>query len=404
MVWLLPFLVILIIRGRKLKRLKQEAKATNSLVSVDQIPAPLLGISWKRALIAAALFSFIATASGYTWYKSLTETIISLNNAIYQSGPLFVFIFSVFLLGEKVTMQKCLAVVVCTTGVILITFSKGNDHSSNHKEETAMGYILVVISTALYAIFEVWFLLLACQYPSEQLCVQVLYAKYVDFEAEEEEDDAPTVHPEADSGDESPAERSMNLNPAGPVADEAGLAAPTAVSPDDPQLDLWYYPEKNPAFVTQVTMSFAMLGLMGLATAILQWPMILILNSTGEEVFVAPSFACGPGEPCIFEKLLSNCGLDALYNVLLVFGISITSPVFISVGTMLVAPITVIVDRLKVPPQEFDWKGWVGIVCVVVAFAVLKLPARYTGFHKCNRLEPCRGKKAQYHPLKTESK
>jgi drug/metabolite transporter (DMT)-like permease len=41
-------------------------------------------------------------ASSYTWYISLSKTSFGGNAAVYQTAPVFVFILSVMLLGEKV--------------------------------------------------------------------------------------------------------------------------------------------------------------------------------------------------------------------------------------------------------------------------------------------------------------
>ena len=44
--------------------------------------------------------------STYTWYLSLPLTSVAGNSAVYQSAPVFVFLFSVPLLGESVTVLK----------------------------------------------------------------------------------------------------------------------------------------------------------------------------------------------------------------------------------------------------------------------------------------------------------
>ena len=256
--------------------------------------------------------------------------------------------------------------------------------------------------------------------------LQVLYAKYVDYEAENE---AAVPHsPGFATLEEDTAAEELGANP---VADMAGggsgggqvelsevSAGPESyqrsgtaggdggggglwsagvteapqgrgVEFSDPRLALWFVAPGKPAFATQLTTSLAMLGSIGLFTTLLQWPILFLLDATGAETFEPP------GPAGVMGQLLANCGLDTLFNVLLLFGIGVTSPVFMSVGTMLVAPITVIVDALKPHAQSFDWKGWVGIIFVVGAFALLELPPKYVGFQKCSRFEPCKKRNQQ---------
>lgn len=53
---------------------------------------------------------------------------ISANTAIYQSSSALVFIFSIFILGERVTLLKILSVCLTVTGVTLVSvFSNMQD-------------------------------------------------------------------------------------------------------------------------------------------------------------------------------------------------------------------------------------------------------------------------------------
>jgi drug/metabolite transporter (DMT)-like permease len=60
------------------------------------------------------------------WYISLEQTSISANTAIYNSNSIFVFVFSIFLLKERVTALKIVAVTVCLGGVVVITIYGSN--------------------------------------------------------------------------------------------------------------------------------------------------------------------------------------------------------------------------------------------------------------------------------------
>lgn len=65
--------------------------------------------------------------------------------------------------------------------------------------------------------------------------------------------------------------------------------------------------------------------LVGAATILMFWPVILIFNATRYETFEFPSLS-------VWTFLLANGGLDCIFNIFLLLGIMLTSPLFISVG------------------------------------------------------------------------
>ena len=71
--------------------------------------------------------------------------------------PVFVFVLSVKLLGEKVTRSKVIALVLCMIGITFITLfthsqkeKDGQTHSS-----TPTGYLFCILSVLAYALYEV---------------------------------------------------------------------------------------------------------------------------------------------------------------------------------------------------------------------------------------------------------
>eukprot|EP00040_Diaphanoeca_grandis_P004270 m.27840 g.27840 ORF g.27840 m.27840 type:complete len:395 (-) comp15820_c0_seq1:115-1299(-) len=96
-------------------------------------------------------------ASTYTWYISFESTSAGGNSAVYQSAPIFVFLFSVPILKEKVTILKVVSVCICVggvVGVILLSESGGGG--------TAGGYMWLLLSVLLYSGFEVFYKKYAC--------------------------------------------------------------------------------------------------------------------------------------------------------------------------------------------------------------------------------------------------
>lgn len=91
---------------------------------------------------------------GWFWYLSIPHTSVTANTAIYDSAFVFVFIFSMFLLKEKISLLKIISVIVSFAGLMLIAYT-GSKSEENGVDQTPMGYVLVVLSTVLYAAYEV---------------------------------------------------------------------------------------------------------------------------------------------------------------------------------------------------------------------------------------------------------
>lgn len=230
---------------------------------------------WSALLISTLVFF-----GAYAWYLSLHMTIPSANNAIYQSASAFVFVFSVFLTKETVTIQKVLAVVAAIGGVILVTIF--HDKGTNKVHDSVLGYILVIVSTCMYALYEVL----------AKKCIPQVGGKF---------------------------DRFIN--------------------------------------------SIAMLSCIGVFSLVTIWPGVIIVHYTGYETFEVPSNHIG-------SLIAVNMFLDTMFNLFLLFGIALSSPLFISIGSMLVIPVTLITDvvihSIHVP---------VGVImgCALIAMAFVLL-------------------------------
>lgn len=230
--------------------------------------------------ISALLISTIVFFGAYTWYLSLHITIPSANNAIYQSASAFVFLFSVFFTKESVTALKILAVGFSVGGVVLVTVF--HDKGTNKVDDSPIGYVLVIISTCTYALYEVL----------AKKCIPQVGGKF---------------------------DRFVN--------------------------------------------SLAMLSCIGIFSIITMWPGLIIVHYGGFEKFQIPS-------PHIGSLIVLNMALDTIFNLLLLFGIALSSPLFVSVGSMLVIPATlitdVIIDKIHVPVGVV-----MGCILIAVAFGLL---------------------------------
>jgi len=193
----------------------------------------------------------------------------------------FVYLFSIFLFRESVTVFKVLSVLLCLSGVFLISF--GDGRSGEESSGDALGYTFLIASTVLYALYE------------------VIY-RYL------------------------------------------------GVDPLDNKTEAFH----NALFV---------LGWIGVFTFALFWPGFILLHYTGFEVFELP---IGLGYLYVF--LLALC--ESLFNLCLLTGIFLTSPLFISVGSMLCIPFAFITDyflgKFSISPMVY-----LGIALIVVGFSGL---------------------------------
>jgi hypothetical protein len=92
--------------------------------------------------------------------------------------------------------------------------------------------------------------------------------------------------------------------------------------------------EEDDALVEDSCLIF---GLCGVANILLVWPGLFVVDAVGYETFQLP-----PHDTLTI--LIINGFMDAVFNVLLVLGIALTSPLFVTCGTMLAIPASILWD------------------------------------------------------------
>jgi len=97
----------------------------------------------------------------WTWIESLSRTTVATNTGIYNSSSVFVFIFSVIFLGEKVTILKVFSVIFSISGIVVLSFATTGLTQTNELVNTIPGIIYVIISTICYGLYEVLYKKLA---------------------------------------------------------------------------------------------------------------------------------------------------------------------------------------------------------------------------------------------------
>lgn len=115
----------------------------------------LSNFTHRRCIGVSMALGFIFYLSAWTWFLSLGMMPAADNTAAYQSTTVFVFIFSILILKERLRLLKTISVIVCVVGVVLLAVGSSDGNSTF--PHVWLGYLLCFFSAALYALYEVLF-------------------------------------------------------------------------------------------------------------------------------------------------------------------------------------------------------------------------------------------------------
>ena len=237
--------------------------------------------NWCYFFGASIILAMLSFLSGWLWYISLPMTSVSGNSAIYQSMCTMVYVFSIVCLKERVTFLKTSAVCISVVGVLLVSFF--GSHNESSPEPDAL-----------------------------PISLRMLMGASVDTIASEEP---------------------HNSNPSflGYLMCTVSMIL---YSLYEVLYKKWGSHSADPVPLMNAV---RFLGLVGISSLVFCSPFLLLLDITGTEKFEAPS-----GEEW---RLLAIVGfLDTVFNLLLLFAIMLSSPLFTSVGCLLVLPASVLWD------------------------------------------------------------
>lgn len=312
--------------------------------------------AWRPILVKCALLGLYTNLIGYTYYRSLPLISVSANVAIYNSAGAFVYVFTLALRMDRFNWLKVLALAVSVGGVCLVQFlstpmpaamcgTTGGGGATPLPTESppisdaTEGYVLVVISTITYALYEVIY--------KRWLPPSVYRAAAVPL------DGAAKGAVAADAANDDDDDEETQLLRKGERSSDVVEAAATSAAATSETASMW----------SDVKFSFMTLGMVGLFHSLLNWPGILILDATGVETFEWP-------EARAAESLLVTTVMDSAFNVLLLCGIALTSPLFISVGTLLTIPASILSDWI-VHGRVMDGGALGGVAMIAVGFLLL---------------------------------
>eukprot|EP01084_Bolivina_argentea_P085351 154245_1 len=106
---------------------------------------------FKMLLFPSVILAFLLLFVQYLWARSLQQTMVSVNTAIFQSGIAITYILSVIFLKIKLSVQKVFGVTICILGVISISFGAYSEDMDNEgvTYNSLEGLIQVLLSTFL---------------------------------------------------------------------------------------------------------------------------------------------------------------------------------------------------------------------------------------------------------------
>jgi len=125
-----------------------------------------------------------------------------------------------------------------------------------------------------------------------------------------------------------------------------------------------------------VSKNFLVLGLVGVLFSFFGIPVFILLHYTGWETFQIPL-----GRDC--WAALATVGLDLVMNLALSCGVYLTSPLFMSLGSLLTVPVSVVVDKIR---YDFvlPWPAFIGMGFIAAGFILMNV-SEHIGFMKETR-------------------
>lgn len=108
------------------------------------------------------LLSILFTIPAYLWYVSVNLISMSTLTVVFNTGCFWAYIFSIFMLGDPVRLEKFLAVGLSVFGVVIMAFSQEDDDSPtndvNPSLSSFVGLGVAVVAALTYGFYEVTFL------------------------------------------------------------------------------------------------------------------------------------------------------------------------------------------------------------------------------------------------------
>ncbi|KAF5356042.1 hypothetical protein D9756_003748 [Leucocoprinus leucothites] len=303
----------------------------NSTDSSGSRAFPKLKFTW---LIVALTIGI--TLPAVLWFGAISLASVSDVTAIWNTNAFFAYLISIKVFGLKWEVRKMVAVVLATAGVALVVYGgvrvEDRDKSeavlavSNGPSAPVVGNLLTLIASFGYGLYQVMY---------------KLYGALPDDPETKEEADYQSIAEDEEIASERELSRSRSISSSA-LEDEMVHPPPFALHPN---------------LIT---------SLVGVATGVLLWVFLPILDYTGVEIFRLPDD---------WWTVLSITGIalsGVVFNSGLMILLGMWGPVVTSVGNLLTIVLVLITDIIFGNGMDTltIW-SLVGCSAIVFAFGVL---------------------------------
>ena len=132
---------------------------------------------WPYMFKTTAFVTTFLTVAGGSWYVAIDMTSPSDLTAIYNCSAFFAYVFSIWLLHDKLRFDKMFSVGLAIAGVLVVAYgdkeetkapgqhggaSGGKPGGSEPANDRLLGNIIIGIGSVLYGLYEVLYKKLAC--------------------------------------------------------------------------------------------------------------------------------------------------------------------------------------------------------------------------------------------------
>ncbi|KAN0028041.1 hypothetical protein ACTFIV_009868 [Dictyostelium citrinum] len=138
-----------------LKRFKSKFK-TRKIIDENSEIKSSNNITLKKLIIISIPMTILYITLNWLWVLSLSMTETSIATALFQSASVFCFFLSIIILKEKIRILKSLSILIFIGGLVGIAVATtSNKDSTDSFPNSILGDILMIISAALWGLYEV---------------------------------------------------------------------------------------------------------------------------------------------------------------------------------------------------------------------------------------------------------
>ena len=280
---------------------------------------------------------------------------------------------------KRVTALKIASIVICFIGVVITTYSSVNSDDESGVNQTFLGYILLIVSVIITALYDVLY-----KYFSSKYVNMVNHLRNVKFYSINSLDDENEIadnnfnNEKNDKNDQKVEElvyynndnnnnnndhkKDNNGNNDNNDDNNDGNNGDDKIGKVKEGLEEKSEDRKQDIQSERLSTSLLCTGAIGLFAFTTLWPGIFLLDFLQIEIFEKPSLS-------VINELLLAVTIDGMQNSFSLAGISFTSPLFMSIGGLISIPLSVIGDMIF-HQYLIPWFGFIGVLGIFFGFLV----------------------------------